>query len=134
MECNYCKENLKIPKKYFNNIFNHIKTKKNKKILYYFILLNISFKNLKKYNINIPFYNEKFLEYIRLCVNNTYYDVDYIKCNYCDRHACPTHFLWSNFKNLKCENCNKFISICGWCDKEKLCINCYEQTNYPLNF
>ena len=47
MECNYCKEHLKIPKKYFNNIFNHIKTKKNKKILYYFILLNIYFKNLK---------------------------------------------------------------------------------------
>ena len=133
-ECDYCKNNFKVPKDYFKIIFNNIKSKKNKKLFISFILLNIPFCKLKEYNIYIPFYEDSYLLDIRKQINYIYNDVGYIKCNYCDKTACPSHYLWSNFHNTKCIKCNKFMSICGWCNKTNICITCYENINYPLNF
>jgi hypothetical protein len=121
--CDYCNHNKTIPKDHFKTIFKEIKEQKNKKLLDSFIILNFSPKAIKKLKIYIPYYSNEFVLYIRNKVNYKYYDIGIINCNLCKRKACPTHFLWSNFYNGKCLNCNKLISICGWCNS-KICKNC----------
>ena len=134
MDCDFCNENMKVPKNFFKIIYNKIKSKKNKKILFYFILLNVPYEKFKKFDIYIPFYDKLYLQDVRNQANEVYYDVGNIKCNFCEKTACSTHYLWSNFHNTKCIKCNKMISICGWCDKNDTCITCIENTNYPLYF
>ena len=121
--CDYCKFNKTVPKKYAKIIFKEIKIKNNKKLLNAFIILNFSLKAIKRYNIYIPFYSKELILHTRNQTNLMYYDIGIIKCNLCNRNACPTHFLWSNFYNGKCLKCNKLVSICGWGDS-KGCNKC----------
>jgi hypothetical protein len=126
--CDYCQKCKTVPSDYIKTIFKIIKKNKNKNIVYLFIVLNFSYKNLIKNNIFIPYYTNDFLILTREKANFLYFDVGYIKCNLCQKTACPSHFLWSNFYNGKCKYCNKLISVCGWC-KKNYCLNCYKKFN-----
>lgn len=123
--CDYCNNYKTIPKYHFKFIFNDIKNKKNKKLLNAFIILNFSPKGIKKLNIYIPYYSKELILYTRYQTNLLYYDIGLVNCSLCKRNACPTHFLWSNFYNGKCDKCGKLVSICGWCNSK----TCYECTN-----
>lgn len=122
-ECDYCRKKKTVPKYYLKYIFKKIKKKKNKKIFNSFIILNLSYQQILKNKIYIPFYSEELIKITRININSLYYDIGIINCNNCERKACPSHFLWSNFYNGKCLSCEKLISVCGWC-KSKKCNDC----------
>ena len=122
--CNFCKEGYFIPKNHINKLILLLKSKK--KIFNYFLILNIPHNILKKKNIYVPLYSPEVLYNIRIKVNKIYNDVGYIRCSFCKKTACPSHFLWSNFINNKCIKCNKHMSVCGWC-KTDICFECYEE-------
>jgi hypothetical protein len=121
--CDYCNQNKTVPKYHLKKIYKEIKKNKSKKIFNSFIILNLSFKQIVKLKIYIPFYSEELIKFTRKKINFLYNDVGIVTCNICKRDACPSHFLWSNFYNGRCVTCNKLISVCGWCKSNK-CFEC----------
>ena len=121
--CDFCKKNKTVPKYYLKTILKKIKNNKNKNIFKLFIILNLPYNYIVKYKIYIPLYSKELLYVSRNIINSLYYDVGIIKCSLCNKNACPSHFLWSNFYNGKCKSCTKLISVCGWCNKN-ICLQC----------
>jgi hypothetical protein len=121
--CDFCKNKLTVPKDYFKTIYKKIKEKNDKNYLQTFIILNVPYKKILKKKIYIPYYCQDLINVTRKNINYKYYDIGLIKCNYCNKNSCPSHFLWGNFYNGKCDKCDKLISICGWC-KKTICQSC----------
>lgn len=137
ISCDFCENNLLIPKKYIHKYINkYFKTLYKIELLvrisenaYNYMLLN-HHQEIEKMNLTIKM-EEKDKYY--LIKQFLYYDnltniPSFIKCDICNKEACMFHFTFNVFIFYKCNLCNKISNICGWCQEEMplnyYCINC----------
>lgn len=56
-------------------------------------------------------------------------DSDYLTCNCCTYQYCPKHQEIAEFNFYRCDSCNAFVNLCGWCKHlypfNNYCDECY---------
>lgn len=152
-ECGFCRDGLVVYDECMNKLIDVLvatwrdKKYQSKKAFYRVNLLRrvskdiddyIKLKHPDMYNVLDHFRNiGKEVSY--LAARNfllSYMDHDYIGtfntgyicCSFCNVDACEYHIIYGGFVFYNCLDCNKNVSICGWCAKflinNKLCKTC----------